>query len=62
LAIWLSKPLPGGSIELKWNTISGATSYTIYRIERNENPFSPDGDGFRDKVHIYYFILVNMLQ
>jgi flagellar hook assembly protein FlgD len=113
------KPLPGGSIELRWNTIPGATSYTIYRIEGNENPypsytyvsvtsnvytdsntkdgvlysyvvattvsgttytspivsvkadrtkpsienlsaspnpFSPDGDGFRDKVYISFYI------
>lgn len=33
------KPLPGGSIELRWNAVSGATSYTIYRIEGDGNPY-----------------------
>jgi len=33
------KPISGGSIELKWNSITGATTYTIYRIEGDGNPY-----------------------
>lgn len=32
---WVSgypKPLSGGRIELRWDVVPGATSYTIYRI------------------------------
>lgn len=39
---WVSgypKPLSGGRIELRWDVVPGATSYTIYRIEGAGNPY-----------------------